>query len=150
MPYERHPTLTPAPVSGDTPATMQDVFTATNEHAAECAERRATQAQHDAEEAAAKRATMWSSITDLKLVVAELKLVVSRMEESGKRRVRHALAIAAIAATLLGGAGIFIARYTLIGVWNEQFDKRFPPGSVIHHVEAPKPSAERYATMVQP
>ena len=129
--YRRHTTITPQPVPLSQAATIGDAMKLDDQHAEECSEKRREECQRRDRERADKDGVFWARIVSMEALVAKIELLVNGMLDGAKANLRLKIAVATIAVALLGcatTAGIFVAKYAIVGAITLELDKRIPLG----------------------
>ena len=140
MGYDRHTTITPAPVPRTQAATIGDALQAVDDHASWCEQGRKVEREQLLREKADQHTAMWSAITALRLELAKLQTSMT-----------FAAKIIVLAVTLFGAGttvGVFVARYAIVGAVITEMDKRMPP--VGTKAELPAQTTDHYAQVPQP
>jgi hypothetical protein len=140
MGYDRHTTITPAPVPRSSPATIGDALQAVDDHASWCEQGRKVEREQLLKEKADQHTAMWSAITALKLELVKMQTSMT-----------FAAKVIALAVTLFGAGttiGIFVARYAIVGAVVTEIDKRMPP--IGTKAAVPTPVVDHYASGPRP
>jgi hypothetical protein len=128
---DRHTTITPAPIPREHPATIGDAMELDAQHSYECSEARQKECQKRDEDRADKDGIFWARIVAVESVVQKMETVVNGMIANARSSFKLKVAVATIVVALLGiatTAGIFVAKYAIVGAITLELDKRIPPG----------------------